>query len=101
MSPRSDTEARVRERELGLQRQGRITRRVFAVAAGGCAAFAGLAAVSKATATTPATATIHKATAAVKKQQAAATVTETPTIEAPVTPVTPTYTPPVTSSGGS
>jgi hypothetical protein len=28
-------------------------------------------------------------------------VTQSPTIVAPVTPVTPTYTPPVTSSGGS
>jgi hypothetical protein len=98
MSPRAETEARVRERELGLQRQRRITRRVLAVAAGGCAAFAGLAGVSKATQSTPTSATINKARTVTKQQ---APVTETPTIVAPVTPVTPAYTPPVTSSGGS
>jgi hypothetical protein len=103
MSPRAETEARIRERELGLQRQRRITRRVFAVAVGGCAAFAGLAGVSKATQSTPTSATINKASAVTKQQvtEQQAPVTQAPTIEAPVTPVTPTYTPPVASSGGS
>jgi hypothetical protein len=93
----SDTEARVRARKLGLERQRRITRRVFAAAVGGCVALAGLAGVSKATHTTPTTAKVKAG--AVTKQQTS--VTQTPTIVAPVTPVTPTYDPPVTSSGGS
>ena len=98
MSLRSDiTEARVRERERGLQRQRRITRRVFAVAGGACVAFAGLAGVSKASHTTPTTAKVKAAATTTKTP----TTTETPTIVAPVTPVTPTYVPPVTSSGGS
>jgi hypothetical protein len=97
MRPRPEIEARVRERDRGLERQRRITRRVFVVAAGASVAFAGLAGVSKATQTTPTTAKIKAA--AVTKDQAQ--VTETPTIDAPVTPVTPAYVPPVTSSGGS
>jgi hypothetical protein len=100
MNQRPDTDARIRERELGLLRQRSITRRVLAVAFGGLAAFAGLAGVSKATQSTPTSATIKaKASAATTQQQAP--VSDTPTIVAPVTPVTPTYTPPVTSSGGS
>jgi hypothetical protein len=104
MSGRPDTEARVREREHGLLRQRSITRRVFAVTVGGLAAFAGLAGVSKATQSTPTSATIKAKASATPTQQAPVTqapATQTPGIVAPVTPVTPTYTPPVTSSGGS
>jgi hypothetical protein len=97
----SDTGTRVRERELGLQRQRSITRRVFAVAIGGCAAFAGLAGVSKTTHRTPTTAKVKAAAATVTKPRAPVTVTVTPTIVAPATPVTPTPVAPVTSSGGS
>jgi hypothetical protein len=97
MSP--DTDARIRERERGLLRQRSITRRVLAVSFGGLVAFAGLAGVSKATQSTPTSATIKAKSTAATVQQAPAS--DTPTIVAPVTPVTPTYTPPVTSSGGS
>jgi hypothetical protein len=102
------TDARVRERELGLRRLRHITRVVAAVAAGGCAVFAGLAA-SKPHAAKTTTSTKNAAvTRTLAAKQAAvattaATTTSTPavTIAAPTTTTTVTPVAPVTSSGGS
>jgi anti-sigma factor RsiW len=91
MSPATD--ARIRERELGLRRLRRVTRTVAAIAAAGCAAFAGLAAVSNASITT----THGNATTT----PAAKTVTVGPILGAPATAPAPTPSAPVTASGGS
>jgi hypothetical protein len=108
-----DTDARVRERERGLQRVRRVSRAVLAAAAGGCLAFAGLAAVSKSAhatgvrtgtaATTRATSTPKARTRATSTRKATTTqtTTATPTIAAPTFTPTPTPAAPVTSSGGS
>lgn len=93
------TDARVRERELGLLRLRRVTRSVVAVAVGGCAAFAGIAAVSKSTAATTnagGSKVIVNGTIANKKATAAP-----PTVAAPATAPTFAPSPPVTASGGS
>jgi hypothetical protein len=100
-----DVEDRARTREVGLRAQGRITRRVFALGAGACAVFAGLAAVSKATNTTPSTAKLHRQAAVARSQPATNVKAEDnddeATIAPPATPVTATPVAPVTSSGGS
>ena len=103
MNDRFETQVRVRDRELGLQRMRRITRRVTAVAVGGCAVFAGLAATkpihTKTTSASTKTATTTGAQA--RSLRAAKVATTAPTVAAPTTPVTaPTFTP-VTASGGS
>jgi Ni,Fe-hydrogenase I small subunit len=98
MNDRFETQRRVRDRELGLQRMRRITRRVTAVAVGGCAVFAGLAA-TKPIHTKTASATTNGAQA--RSLRAAKAATTAPTVAAPTTPATaPTFTP-VTTSGGS
>jgi hypothetical protein len=100
---RRDTDARVRERELGLQRVRRFYRAVLGAAAGGCLAFAGVAAVTKpahATGASAGTAATTRATSTAKATTSQ-TTTATPTIAAPTFTPTPTPVAPVTSSGGS
>jgi Ni,Fe-hydrogenase I small subunit len=95
-----DTDARVRERELGLLRLRRVTRSVAAVAVGGCAAFAGIAAASSSTPATTSGAAkkvIAGGTNATRKGTTAAP----PTVAAPATAPTFAPSPPVTASGGS
>jgi hypothetical protein len=101
-----ETDARVRERELGLQRVRRFYRAVLAAAAGGCLAFAGLAAVTKSAHATGATGTSTGTAATTRAKSTprattSQTTTATPTIAAPTFTPTPTPAAPVTSSGGS
>jgi len=97
MSDRSEIEARIRERELGLRRQQRITRTVAAVAVGGSAVFTGLAATKSIPAAAHTTTHTRRTT-----HVSRTTTSETPdTVIPPSTPTVQTPSAPVTASGGS